>query len=162
MSLDERTMIFIFSLARMSLGTVMYSALTVVLHPLTVAKIQRQVARKGQPAGSSPPSTGAFFDNIRQYYRGLGVVVCFAIPARIIYISTLEYSREQLDTNARHFLSNPPAAVVDQGGKGKAKPIGAKASKAAVVDKGSKDKGSKGNNKHGKARGQGLRQGQGQ
>jgi hypothetical protein len=111
MSLDERTMIFIFSLARMSLGTVMYSALTVVLHPLTVAKIQRQVARKGQPTGSSPPSTGAFFDNIRQYYRGLGVVVCFAIPARIIYISTLEYSREQLDTNARHFLSNPPSAL---------------------------------------------------
>ena len=43
-----------------------------------------------------------------------------------------------------------PAAVVDQGGKGKAKPSGAKASKAAVVDKGSK-----GNDKHGKGKGKG-------
>jgi solute carrier family 25 protein 44 len=63
--------------------------------------------RNGQPTGSSS-HTGAFFDNIGQYYRGLGVVVGLAIPARIIYISTLEYSREQFDTSARHFLSNPP------------------------------------------------------
>jgi solute carrier family 25 protein 44 len=85
----------------------MYSALTVALHPLTVAKIRRQVARNGQPTGSSSHK-GAFLDNIGQYYRGLGVVVGMAIPARIIYISTLEYTREKLDTSARQFLSNPP------------------------------------------------------
>lgn len=85
----------------------MYSALTVALHPLTVAKIRRQVARNGQPTGSSSHK-GAFLDNIGQYYRGLGVVVGMAIPARIIYISTLEYTREKFDTSARQFLSNPP------------------------------------------------------
>jgi solute carrier family 25 protein 44 len=96
----------------------MYSALTVALHPLTVAKIRRQVARSGEPtspapsaSGSRSPGTGAFLNNIGQYYRGLGVVIALAIPARIIYISTLEYSREQIDANARHFLSNPPSAL---------------------------------------------------
>lgn len=34
-----------------------------------------------------------------------------AIPTRIIYISTLEYSRELVDTNARQFLLNPPSAL---------------------------------------------------
>ncbi|KAL3807536.1 hypothetical protein ACHAXA_002575 [Cyclostephanos tholiformis] len=92
------------------LGTVMYSALTVALHPLTVAKIRRQIMREGQPTGTSS-HTGAFLNNIGQHYRGLGVVVGLAIPARILYISTLEYSREKFDTSARYFLSNPPPAL---------------------------------------------------
>mmetsp|Transcript_21127 Transcript_21127/g.38227 ORF Transcript_21127/g.38227 Transcript_21127/m.38227 type:complete len:322 (-) Transcript_21127:6-971(-) len=82
------------------IGTVMYSALTVALHPLTVAKIRRQT--QTTPSNSS---SGTFLNNISQYYRGLGVVVSLAIPARFIYISTLEYSRELVDTNARQFIS---------------------------------------------------------
>eukprot|EP00584_Thalassiosira_punctigera_P012903 CAMPEP_0172553436 /NCGR_PEP_ID=MMETSP1067-20121228/50899_1 /TAXON_ID=265564 ORGANISM="Thalassiosira punctigera, Strain Tpunct2005C2" /NCGR_SAMPLE_ID=MMETSP1067 /ASSEMBLY_ACC=CAM_ASM_000444 /LENGTH=338 /DNA_ID=CAMNT_0013341627 /DNA_START=76 /DNA_END=1092 /DNA_ORIENTATION=+ len=88
-----------------SIGTVMYSALTVALHPLTVAKIRRQA----QTAPSN--SSGTFLNSIGQYYRGLGVVVSLAIPARIIYISTLEYSREVVDVNARHIILNPPSAL---------------------------------------------------
>lgn len=110
----------------------MYSTLTVVLHPLTVAKIRRQIlshgpsSSKSYPATSStaaPPSTAqhhniatapsSYVSNyIKQYYRGLGVVVSFAIPARIIYITTLEYTREWVDTSARHWLSNPPLAML--------------------------------------------------
>lgn len=88
----------------------MYSALTVALHPLTVTKIRRQVLSSGQSTTPSS-SSGSFFSNIGQYYRGLGVVVSMAIPARIIYISTLEYSRELADTNARQLLLNPPSAL---------------------------------------------------
>ena len=88
----------------------MYSVLTVALHPLTVAKIRRQVA-PSPTASIVLPSSGAIWSSIGQYYRGLGVVVGLAIPARILYISTLEYSREQIETNARHFLSYPPSAL---------------------------------------------------
>ena len=88
----------------------MYSVLTVALHPLTVAKIRRQVA-PSPTASIVLPSSGAIWSSIGQYYRGLGVVVGLAIPARILYISTLEYSREQIETNARHFLSYPSSAL---------------------------------------------------
>jgi len=88
------------------IGTVMYSALTVALHPLTVAKIRRQT----QTTVSSN-SSSTFFSNVSQYYRGLGVVVSLAIPARIIYISTLEYSRELVHTNARKLILTPPSAL---------------------------------------------------
>lgn len=76
----------------------MYSGLTVILHPLTVLKIRRQTG--------SIDISGT--NNIRQYYRGLGVVLSLAVPARIIYISTLEYTREAIDHNARNLISNPP------------------------------------------------------
>ena len=88
----------------------MYSVLTAALHPLTVAKIRRQVA-PSPTASIVLPSSGAIWSSIGQYYRGLGVVVGLAIPARILYISTLEYSREQIETNARHFLSYPSSAL---------------------------------------------------
>lgn len=88
-----------------SIGTVMYSALTVALHPLTVAKIRRQT--QTAPTNSS----GTFLNHVSQYYRGLGVVVSMAVPARIIYISTLECSREMVDISARQFILNPPSAL---------------------------------------------------
>ncbi|KAL7545221.1 hypothetical protein ACHAWF_008580 [Thalassiosira exigua] len=94
-----------------SIGTVMYSALTVALHPLTVAKIRRQVLKNGESPSPTKSPSGSFLNNVGQYYRGLGVVVSLAIPARIIYISTLEYSRELVDTNARRILLNPPSAL---------------------------------------------------
>ncbi|KAL9180073.1 hypothetical protein ACHAXT_008043 [Thalassiosira profunda] len=96
-----------------SIGTVMYSALTVALHPLTVAKIRRQVLQNNGKSSAAAPSTssGSMWSNIGQYYRGLGIVVSLAIPARIIYISTLEYSRETVDAYARRMISHPPSAL---------------------------------------------------
>lgn len=89
-----------------SIGTVIYSALTVALHPLTVIKIRKQTQT---PYNSS---SGTFsVSNLSQYYRGLSVVVSFAVPARILYISSLELSRELADLNARHYILNPPSAL---------------------------------------------------
>jgi len=90
------------------IGTVMYSALTVALHPLTVSKIRKQVQA---PMSASAANNSSFFNNIGQYYRGLGVVLTLAIPSRIIYISTLEYSRELVDMNVRQFIANPPTIL---------------------------------------------------
>ena len=77
----------------------MYSGLTVILHPLTVLKIRKQ--------------TGITTDypiknNISQYYRGLGVVISMAIPARIMYISALEFTRETTEKIATYWIFNPP------------------------------------------------------
>ncbi|KAL7521244.1 hypothetical protein ACHAWX_005922 [Stephanocyclus meneghinianus] len=83
------------------LGTGMYSGLTVILHPLTVLKIRKQT-------GISDLSGTNI---IRQYYRGVGVVLSLAIPARIIYISVLEYTREVAEQNARYFVLNPPSSL---------------------------------------------------
>jgi len=82
------------------LGTGMYSGLTVILHPLTVLKIRKQT-------GVSDLSGTNI---IRQYYRGIGVVLSLAIPARIIYVSVLEYTREVAEQNARYFVLNPPSS----------------------------------------------------
>lgn len=87
------------------IGSVMYSALTVALHPLTVIKIRRQVLTNNNQTNFN---SGSFFQN---YYRGLSVVVSLAIPARIIYISTLEFTRELIDTNTRQFIFNPPPSM---------------------------------------------------
>ena len=87
------------------IGSVMYSALTVALHPLTVTKIRRQVMTSSNQTNFN---SGSFFQN---YYRGLGIVVSLAIPARIIYISTLEFTREVIYTNTRQFIFNPPPAI---------------------------------------------------
>lgn len=83
-------------------GTGMYSGLTVLLHPLTVLKIRKQT-------GSTVKNSGA--NNIRQYYRGLGVVLSMAIPARILYISTLEYTRETTENIANSLIMNPPSSI---------------------------------------------------
>jgi hypothetical protein len=62
-------------------------------------------------------------------------------PPEAILWAAMVASMPSADLTVDRLLGIPavPAAVVDQGGKGKAKPIGAKASKAAVVDKGSKE-----------------------
>ena len=73
------------------------------IHPSTATPV---VAAATTPTNITP--TSPITNYIRQYYRGLGVVVSLAIPARIIYISTLEYTREWVDTSARHLLLHPP------------------------------------------------------
>lgn len=77
----------------------MYSGLTVLLHPLTVLKIRRQTGSIIENAGTN---------NIRQYYRGLGVILSMAIPARILYISTLEFTREYAEHIATSLILDPP------------------------------------------------------
>mmetsp|Transcript_31095 Transcript_31095/g.68888 ORF Transcript_31095/g.68888 Transcript_31095/m.68888 type:complete len:411 (+) Transcript_31095:1736-2968(+) len=82
------------------IGTGMYSALTVLLHPITVVKINQQCT--AQPAlkdaiwnvMNSGVTSNRPLNKIRPLYRGLGVVLSLAIPARVLYIGVLEGSRE--------------------------------------------------------------------
>jgi len=67
------------------IGTGMYSALTFMLHPMSVLKTRQQVGT------SSNIIRGNWF---QRNYRGVGIVIGTAIPARVVYISTLETIRE--------------------------------------------------------------------
>ena len=67
------------------IGTGMYSALTFLLHPMSVLKTRQQVGT------SSNIIQGNWF---QRNYRGVGIVIGTAIPARVVYISTLETIRE--------------------------------------------------------------------
>ena len=96
------------------IGTAMYSGLNVLLHPITVLKINQQASNThSQPSlreafrrivmqqkhttqsvSSSLSSSAAAMTTIRPLYRGLGIVLSLAVPARALYISILENSRE--------------------------------------------------------------------
>lgn len=94
------------------IGTGMYSALTVMLHPITVLKTRQQVLNTAVNTAvkvkgdfrQHQPSLGATFKDVvrssgaRGLYRGLGVVVALAIPARVVYIGVLEGSRQDLSS----------------------------------------------------------------
>ena len=77
-------------------GTFLYSALTVAIHPVTVVKIRRQSSLIGNLA------------TFRDAFRGLGVVLSLAVPARVLYITTLETTRTGVD----EYLSKRAAQVV--------------------------------------------------
>ena len=92
----------------------MYSGLNVLLHPITVLKINQQASNThSQPSlreafrrivmqqkhttqsvSSSLSSSAAAMTTIRPLYRGLGIVLSLAVPARALYIGILENSRE--------------------------------------------------------------------
>lgn len=79
-------------------GTFLYSALTITLHPMTVLKTRQQVRSSAVPKNSllHQPTLKSTFRELqksRGLFRGAGVVVSLAIPARVIYIFTLETSR---------------------------------------------------------------------
>lgn len=92
------------------IGTAMYSGLNVLLHPITVLKINQQASNThSQPSlreafrrivmqqkhtSQSVSSSSTALATIRPLYRGLGVVLSLAVPARALYIGILENSRE--------------------------------------------------------------------
>lgn len=76
-----------------TVGTGLYSFLTVLLHPVTVIKVRQQLLfSSGSDAGQYRSS----FTGVRGLYRGVGVVLSLAVPARALYIATLEGSRENI------------------------------------------------------------------
>lgn len=94
-------------------GTVLYSALTLVLHPITVLKTRRQVLNNAsffplqptpsviQQQSSSAKSsireaTSSSLFQVRSLYRGVGVILSLAVPARVIYLFVLESSRDKI------------------------------------------------------------------
>jgi solute carrier family 25 protein 44 len=87
-----------------TIGTVLYSGLTTMLHPASVIKVRQQVLGSGEGVGRI--SLGGVladakqlkWDGIRNMYRGLGVVLSLAVPARVIYVTALEGTRVGLTT----------------------------------------------------------------
>ncbi len=74
------------------IGTGMYTAITIALHPITVLKTRQQIITV--PKHYTASLTTNRLEILRGYYRGLGVILLLAIPARGVYIGTLENSRE--------------------------------------------------------------------
>lgn len=95
-----------------TIGTFMYSGLTAILHPLTVVKIRSQTA---SPAESRAGPSTMSPSNIGQYYRGMPIVISLAVPARILYISTLEFTRESVSNGARYYVDHPPPPLARYG-----------------------------------------------
>lgn len=118
-----------------SFGTVLYSALTITLHPMTVLKTRQQIlnssAKQGDCLLHQHTLRSTFSDlmassGARGLFRGAGVVVSLAVSARVLYISTLEVSREEcqelLDRmihrfypQANHALLGPLVASISGG-----------------------------------------------
>ena len=94
-------------------GTGMYSALTIGLHPMTVLKTRQQVLNTTAKDALLHQHTlrSTFHDimassGVRGFFRGAGVVVSLAIPARVVYISVLEWSREHCNELLTRFLDS--------------------------------------------------------
>jgi solute carrier family 25 protein 44 len=84
------------------IGTVWYSALTIALHPMTVLKTRQQVLNTTAKDSLLHQHTlrSTYHDlvskaGVRGLFRGAGIIVSLAIPARVVYISVLEWSRQE-------------------------------------------------------------------
>jgi solute carrier family 25 protein 44 len=71
------------------IGTAMYTAITLTLHPITVLKTRQQVLTSPHKLQNI-----RLINTMKTYYRGVGIVLVSAIPARSIYIGVLENSKE--------------------------------------------------------------------
>lgn len=74
------------------IGTGMYTLITMALHPINVLKTRQQVLSDSNVRQLNTSSA----QRIRGMYRGLGIVLVMAVPARGIYIGTLEHSKDYL------------------------------------------------------------------
>jgi solute carrier family 25, member 44 len=89
-------------------GAAVFSTLTGALFPLTVIKT-RMMALDGAHTGLS----GAIYtardvvrsDGIKGLYRGFGTVIVGAIPARMIYLATLESTKSAISASMHHIPS---------------------------------------------------------
>jgi len=77
------------------IGTGMYTAITMTLHPINVIKTRQQVlADSVQNADAKVWSKNRIDRGVRGLYRGIGIILVMAVPARGLYIGTLENSRD--------------------------------------------------------------------
>lgn len=95
-------------------GAGIFSALTGALFPLTVVKT-RMMALDGAPTGLSGAVITARevvrHDGFRGLYKGFGTVLFGAIPARILYLGTLESTKSALATALHHHSDLPEPAI---------------------------------------------------
>jgi len=83
-----------------TIGTGMYSGLTVLLHPITVIKIRQQILND-----TSNTKNSNTLQRIAGYYRGLPIVLSIAVPTRALYIAVLEESRLLISNKLRKSAS---------------------------------------------------------
>lgn len=80
------------------LGAGMFSGVTTVLYPLTVIKT-KQMTLPGIGAGlqgaRQTASTVYRQEGVAGFYRGFGTVICGTIPARVVYLTTLEWVKSE-------------------------------------------------------------------
>lgn len=97
------------------IGTVMYTAITLCLHPITVLKTRQQVLSNSENTLKkySVSHTG-LIEKTKIYYRGVGIILLSAIPARGMYIGVLENSREMLSSMLTKTLINQSTPTVDE------------------------------------------------
>lgn len=95
-------------------GTVAFTSLTMALFPLSVVKTKLQVLEGAKQIGVNPLTamartfrTTLQADGIRGLYKGFGTVAAGALPARIIYMSTLESSKQRVSQFASNYSLSP-------------------------------------------------------
>lgn len=77
-------------------GTGLFSGVTVLLFPLSVIKTRMQVSSSKTKTALSFSETVrdiSMRDGVRGFYRGFSTVICGTIPARCVYLSTLELTK---------------------------------------------------------------------
>jgi solute carrier family 25 protein 44 len=77
-------------------GAGTFSSLTGVLFPLTVVKTRMMALEGGARGFSGAAATARAVvraDGVRGLYKGFGTVICGLIPARMLYLGTLELAR---------------------------------------------------------------------
>ncbi|KAK9836519.1 hypothetical protein WJX74_002116 [Apatococcus lobatus] len=95
-------------------GAGIFSSVTTVLFPLSVIKTRQMAIESASPglSGSAKMARQVWqADGIRGFYRGFGTIVFGAIPARGIYLTTLEAARSGSSTMASRFTSTEAQAA---------------------------------------------------
>ncbi|RWW29001.1 hypothetical protein GW17_00006491, partial [Ensete ventricosum] len=117
--LDEMLWIQIFLFrAFMPPGVGIFSGVTLALYPLSVIKTRMQVASKDavQKNVFSAFRNIVKVDGIPGLYRGFGTVITGAVPARIVFLTSLEMTKEaSLKLMEPFKLSEPVQAAIANG-----------------------------------------------
>lgn len=130
-----------------TVGTFLYTGITICLHPVGVIKTRLQVLNKeavsvgvngtaNQVSGAVSPSSlqqhqhlksptvtsivrnmlksnVTVQSRIKGFYRGMGIVLALAIPTRVIYISTLETTKETAGNILNQQIKNLPEFITN-------------------------------------------------
>ena len=77
------------------IGTGMYTVITMTLHPINVVKTRQQVlTESSKRVDANILSQNNWINKFKGLYRGLGIILVMAVPARGVYLGTLEGSRD--------------------------------------------------------------------
>ncbi|KAL5725811.1 hypothetical protein ACHQM5_008911 [Ranunculus cassubicifolius] len=99
-------------------GAGLFTGVTVALYPVSVVKTRLQVATKDSVEKNAFSVIRGLFrsEGIRGLYRGFGTVITGAVPARIIFLTSLETTKVATFKMIEPFkLSEPTKAAIANG-----------------------------------------------